>query len=80
MTQTERMKLFLEIKTHIYHILKNSFDEMDKEIESATFTHEGLQVARAARLRMSLKGIRTLTLNGIRRMGSDIGAEDVTED
>ncbi len=80
MNHAEKMKLFLEIKTHVFHIVRNVFDEMDKEIESAIFTHEGLQVARAARLRMSLKGIRSVTLDGIKKIGSDVGAEDVSED
>ncbi len=80
MNEQQKQLLFLEIRKNVHDIVKTIFDELDKEVASATFKKEDIQLIRASRIRMTMKNLRYTTLKSIKEIGKDIGIEPMDED
>ena len=50
-TRAERVKMMLDIRNAVYNLVKNVFDEIDRDLESFTFTKDNVKMIRASRAR-----------------------------
>ena len=70
-TRAERVKMMLDIRNAVYNLVKNVFDEIDRDLESFTFTKDNVKMIRASRARLKLKSTRKSTLEHIAAIGEE---------
>jgi hypothetical protein len=66
----EKLQMFAEVKNSMIQIVKNVFDAMDKELADMTYTSNDIKLIKAARARLAIRSLKTMTLAHLQYLGA----------
>lgn len=71
MTREEKIKIMIRVRTSVYSMVQNLFDEIDKEIERHAFKSGRKVLVNSSKARLAIRAIRKEALQNINSMGVD---------